>query len=450
MSPRSSTRVPFTVPSFGKLTTSPPGQCASVPGLSVQPHTPTVDAPAISTSRSVPAADVTLMRLAPRSIFAAARTIFSSALSGSMRSSASGCSLEITWMRAPALRIAGVSGACIRPSMVQSTTNPAAPSAATTGASLPSASLAPVERTGTGWRFRGVGTTTWKGRAPSRRRASSARCTLSARDCVSDRIAAVSPALTAQRSNTSQKVLIHLPSMRSTNMSLDPQLPAGLLRYWSGRRQQPLALELTPQVGRDLNRHARHVLGDLGRLRGAGHDGGKTRVGKWKLQGRGRQLDAVAPTYRLDLLHLVHDRRWGRLIVVGGTRARTRRQDARIEGCRQQHRHALALAKGQQLVKGALLEQGVAPGQHDAIEICLARKAQRHGRFVEASADRPDHAGAAQFDEGWIAAGHGLLKAAVGLPLRALRDDIHIMDQHHVDTRELEAQERLFHRPQRT
>ena len=63
-------------------------------------------------------------------------------------------------MRAPALRIAGVSGACIRPSMVQSTTKPAWPSAATTGASLPIASLAPVERTGTGCGLRGVGTTT--------------------------------------------------------------------------------------------------------------------------------------------------------------------------------------------------------------------------------------------------------------------------------------------------
>ena len=108
----------------------------------------------------MPAADVTVMRLAARSILAAARTLFSSALSGTMRSSASGCSLEITRMRAPALRIAGVSGACIRPSMVQSTTKPAWPSAATTGASLPIASLAPVERTGTGWRLRGVGTTT--------------------------------------------------------------------------------------------------------------------------------------------------------------------------------------------------------------------------------------------------------------------------------------------------
>ena len=77
----------------------------------------------------------TLIRFAPRSILAASRTLFSSALSGAMRSSASGCSLEITRMRAPALRIAGVSGACIRPSMVQSTTKPAWPSAVTTGAS---------------------------------------------------------------------------------------------------------------------------------------------------------------------------------------------------------------------------------------------------------------------------------------------------------------------------
>jgi hypothetical protein len=91
-----------------------------------------------------------------------------------MRSSASGCSFEITMMRAPAFRIAGVSGACIRPSMVQSTTKPALPSAPITGANPPIASLAPVERTGTGWRLRGVGSTMWNGRAPSRSSASSA------------------------------------------------------------------------------------------------------------------------------------------------------------------------------------------------------------------------------------------------------------------------------------
>ena len=137
----------------------PPGQCASVPGLSVQPQTPTVEAPTMSTSRSVPALEVTRMRLVPRSIFAAARTRFSSAGSGTMRSSASGCSLEILRMRAPALRISGVSTACINPSMVQSTTKPACCSADTTGPSRWIAMLAPVERIGTASRLRGVGTT---------------------------------------------------------------------------------------------------------------------------------------------------------------------------------------------------------------------------------------------------------------------------------------------------
>ncbi len=159
MSPAAITSVPLTVLLLGKLTTMPPGQCASVPGLSVQPQTPTVEAPTMSMSRSVPALEVTRIRLVPRSIFAAARTRFSSAVSGTMRSSASGCSLEITRMRAPAFRISGVSTACISPSMVQSTTKPACCNAVTTGASRWIASLAPVERTGTICRLRGVGTT---------------------------------------------------------------------------------------------------------------------------------------------------------------------------------------------------------------------------------------------------------------------------------------------------
>src|SRR4051812_37024282 len=67
----------------------------------------------------------------------------------------------------------------------------------------------------------------WNGLAPSRSSASSASCTLSWRDCVSERIAAVSPRLTAQRANTSQKASIHFPSMRSASI-LVPGVIAGL------------------------------------------------------------------------------------------------------------------------------------------------------------------------------------------------------------------------------
>src|ERR1700741_4082440 len=51
-----------------------------------------------------------------------------------------------------------------------------------------------------------------------RNSASSARWTLSARDCVSERIAAVSPALTAQRSKISQNASIPFASMRSASI----------------------------------------------------------------------------------------------------------------------------------------------------------------------------------------------------------------------------------------
>ena len=51
----------------------------------------------------------------------------------------------------------------------------------------------PINWVGTGASWGGVGTTTWKGRAPIRKRASSARLTFKARDCVSDRIATSSP-----------------------------------------------------------------------------------------------------------------------------------------------------------------------------------------------------------------------------------------------------------------
>ena len=54
----------------------------------------TVGAPVMSIARSVPAAERTVMRLAPRASFAAARTRCSSFSSGRSLSSASGCSLE--------------------------------------------------------------------------------------------------------------------------------------------------------------------------------------------------------------------------------------------------------------------------------------------------------------------------------------------------------------------
>ncbi len=129
--------------------------------------------------------------------------------------------------RAPPFRMSGSSGACRRPSTVRSTTNTDCASALTTGARRWSASLAPVERTGAGAESRGLGTTTWNARAPSRASASSASSTFTGRDWVSDRIAAASPAVTPQRPNTSAKQSIHFPSIRSR--SIVPVFRAGMV-----------------------------------------------------------------------------------------------------------------------------------------------------------------------------------------------------------------------------
>ena len=88
-------------------------------------------------------------------------------------------------------------------------------SALTTGCKRPMASDAPVERTGTGADWRGVGTTRWNQRAPSRASASSLNCTSEGRDRVSDNTAQASPGFTPQRRNTSTKLSIHLASRRS-------------------------------------------------------------------------------------------------------------------------------------------------------------------------------------------------------------------------------------------
>ena len=167
------------------------------------------------------------MPFAPRSIRMPSRTFSSSAGVGRQRSRISGCSFDTMSTRAPPFRISGSSAACSSPSTVRSATNTDCASALTTGPRRWSASLAPVERTGAGAESRGLGTTTWKARAPSRASASSASSTFTGRDWVSDRIAAASPAATPQRPNTSAKQSIHFPSIRSR--SIVPVFRAGMV-----------------------------------------------------------------------------------------------------------------------------------------------------------------------------------------------------------------------------
>src|SRR4051812_7664390 len=86
-----------------------------------------------------------------------------------------------------------------------------------------------------------------------RKSASSAMWTLSARDCVSERIAAVSPVLTAQRSKTSQNASIHFPSMRSESMRVSSSNKVLILRSapsWGARLEGYIATRCHPSRSR--------------------------------------------------------------------------------------------------------------------------------------------------------------------------------------------------------
>ena len=110
-SPGAITTVPEVDPAAGKHRTSPPGQWAMSPGAVTVPSEPATTAPARSTVRSVPLAEVT------RIVDAAANRARPRATRGPIPSSwptlsnTSGCSLESIKIRAPSAKIAALSSA---------------------------------------------------------------------------------------------------------------------------------------------------------------------------------------------------------------------------------------------------------------------------------------------------------------------------------------------------
>ena len=115
--------------------------------------------------------------------------------------------------------MAGSSGACIRPSTVQSTTSVLAASAAITGASFCSASDAPVDRLGGACGCATLGSVNVKTCAPMGAAAICANCTSTGRLWLSHSTATVSPGRSAQRRSTVSKASAQAGSTISCNMA---------------------------------------------------------------------------------------------------------------------------------------------------------------------------------------------------------------------------------------
>ena len=115
-----------------------------------------------------------------------------------------------------------------------------------------------------------------------------------------------------------------------------------------------------------------------------------------ELQRRGRQPDAVAGADRLDPPHPLHDLGRRRRILEVGALDRAGGEDAGVVGAADQERDVALLAQRQEAVERRLLEQGVAAGEQEAVEVAALGEVLAGGGLVDAGADRLDRALVAQ------------------------------------------------------
>ena len=120
------------------------------------------------------------------------------------------------------------------------------------------------------------------------------------------------------------------------------------------------------------------------------------RVSERELQRRRRERDAMAAADGVDPAHPLEHLGRRCPVVVGRALARPGGEDARVERPADQDADLLLDAERQQLVERALLQQRVAAGEQDAVEVGVAGEAQAGLDLVDADPDRLDHAGPAQ------------------------------------------------------
>ncbi len=104
------------------------------------------------------------------------------------------------------------------------------------------------------------------------------------------------------------------------------------------------------------------------------------------------------------LRHPVQDLGRGRGVVVVRAGLHAFHQDAGVEGAADDDRHAARGAAGQEAVQGRLLQQGVAAGQQEDVELGFIEGRVADLPLVDAQADGVDRAAVAQGAHGLVAA----------------------------------------------
>jgi hypothetical protein len=120
------------------------------------------------------------------------------------------------------------------------------------------------------------------------------------------------------------------------------------------------------------------------------------RVGQRELQGGGGQRRGVGQANGLQPADLVEDLGRGRAVVVVRAGAGALDQDPRIERAADNDRHVAGGAARQEAIQRRLLQQGVAAGQQEDVEVALVQRRIADLPLVDAQADSPDRAAVAQ------------------------------------------------------
>src|SRR6266540_499886 len=237
-------------------------------------------------------------------------------------------------------------------------------------------------------------------------------------------------------------------ALPQTGARFDPS-PAGRQRRFSSN--QILASQRRPERGRNCSARKPQIVVDLADAARAGEHGDYRRMRERKLQRRRAQGDCEGGAHFFDCLDPRDDVRGGRLVVEvrhrSARRARAGREDAGVVRSADNDAHTSANAVGQQLRQRALIEQRVAAGEQQVIEIDLRKRVDAYAPIVDAEPESADRTLVAQARKRAARTVHGLAKT---FRLRlAVRRDIDVVHVDDVERRDAEPLQAVLDRAQR-
>ncbi len=168
-------------------------------------------------------------------------------------------------------------------------------------------------------------------------------------------------------------------------------------------------------------------------------------MGQRELQGRCPNVNPVGGAYLVDALGPCQDGGIRRTIIVGGAGSVRGREQPGVVRAADDHCHAAPPGLGQQVQRRGVLEQRVAAGEQDDVQVRARQEFKADLDLVDADANRPAGARAAQVTQG----GQRLIQhlpehRVVPLAMRLAPD---VMDQQGVHRLALETPKTGFERP---